>query len=53
MRLLSLLQDAIREAGGIPPLVYMLQSENQDDVLQAAGACVRRVLFPHSTLPFP
>jgi hypothetical protein len=32
------LQDAIREAGAIPLLVRMLESTNEDDVLQAAGA---------------
>jgi hypothetical protein len=34
-------QDAIREAGGIPPLVHMLVAGNEDDVHQAAGAARR------------
>jgi hypothetical protein len=36
--LLPFTQDAIREAGGIPPLVYLLQAGNDDDVLEATGA---------------
>ena len=37
---LACTQDAIREAGGIPPLVYLLQAGNDDDVLEATGTCL-------------
>ena len=52
--LLPCTQDAIREAGGIPPLVYLLQAGNDDDVLEATGAWLAQsgaAAGVHSTAP--